>query len=285
MSSNLKQQLVFTGLVTVSVLAAAVAFQFGGAARTYLDASPDKVEAERPVVKSMEEVVETLKQGKRVEIRHQVGEKTVVKVIEGSLPIIETERRYLHAIMKRRAKVRRRDYEAYVTKLVTKEDITLSDMEQEAMMSHGALRAEYELELFENGDFLIIDDDIVEPPIPKGWNWTRYNRMYRINNQWRAMVTMYDPRKAQRLENEYRRFTNLADSRLDEWARDFNRKTVTERKQIIRRQGEISDRILALSSKNKNEPAVSKEWVSLWRSKSPHGIRFDEASWYAMLQQ
>ena len=285
MSSNLKQKLVFTGLFTTSVIAAAIAYQFGGAARTYLDASPDALAAERPVTKNFEEVLETLKKGKRVEIRRKVGGKTQVKIVEGSLPISDDEYRYLHRVMLRRAKVRRQDYDAYITKLVTKDNVTLADMEREAMMSFGALRAEYELKLFEKGDYLILDDKVVKPPIPKGWNWTRFNSMYRINGQTRAMVTMYDPKKAPRLENEYRRYTNLADSRLDDWARNFNKKTVTERRKIIARQREINERIRILSVKDKNLPDVGAEWVRLWKQRSPDGIRFDDVSAYAMLQQ
>ena len=285
MNSTLKPKLVYTGLLAASLLTALLAYQFGGAARTYLDASPDALEEDRVVAKNVDEVLETLKKGKRVEVRHTVGTKTTVKVIEGSLPIVESERQYLRNLMKRRAETRRKDYEKYVTKLVTKEDVSLSDMEREAMMSHGALRAEHEYELFEKGDFLIIDDSVTKPLVPEGWNMTRYNRLYRINNQWRAMVTMYDPKKEPRLENEYRRYTSLADSRLDEWARSFNLKNTAERRSIIQRQNEISKRILALSGKDKNQPEIKKEWVSLWSQRSPHGIQFDEIAWYARLQQ
>lgn len=285
MNQHIKQKLLYTGLLTASLLAAFVTYQFGGAARTYLDASPDLVEGDRPVAKSFNEVLDTLQKGKRVEVRRTVGTKTTVKVIEGSLPINDAERGYLRNIMKRRAERRRKDYEAYVTKMVTKETVTQADMEREAMMSHGALRAEHEYKLFEQGEFMIIDDAVTKPLVPEGWNMTRYNRLYRINGQWRAMVTMYDPKTTPRLENEYRRYTNLADSQLDDWARRFNQKTNKERRSIIERQQEIADRILALSGKDKNQPEIKKEWVSLWRRRTPQGIRFDEASWYAMLQQ
>lgn len=285
MNHKIKQKLVYSGLLTASVLTAFLTFQFGGVARSYLDASPESLEGDRPVAKNFDEVLDTLKKGKRVEIRHTVGHKTTVKVVEGSLPINDKERSYLRNLMKRRAERRRRDYEQYVTQLVTKETVTLADMEREAMMSHGALRAEHEYKLFEQGDFLIIDDAVAKPPVPEGWNMTRYNRLYRIDGQWRAMVTMYDPKTTPRLENEYRRYTNLADSQLDEWARNFNQKTIKERKTIILEQRELSERILALAGKDKNQPEIKKEWISLWHQRTPLGIRFDEASWYAMLQQ
>ena len=284
MNSKLRHKFVYSGLLCASLAAALIAYQAGGAARTYLDASPEGADVDRPVAKDFGEVLDTLREGKRVEIRHTVGSRTTVKVVEGSLPINEAERGSLRSVMKRRAESRRRDYEKFVTRLVTQEEVSLADMEREAMMSHGALRAEHEYKLFEQGDFLIIDDSVQKPPVPEGWNMTRYNRMYRINNQWRAMVTMYDPKTTPRLENEYRRYANLADGRLDEWARNFNRKTVTERRSIIQRQQEISRRILALSGKDKNEPEVKKEWISLWRERTPQGIRFDEGAWYAMLQ-